>query len=106
MKSHYMHVLITHYRWPLVLGLILCAASPSFHSFGVFSAWMAMGLGATGGTFREWRSEPGLWMLSVFFLSIFAPLWAILISGIVLDVMRQGFAPPPLLHLLDFSIGA
>ncbi len=49
-----------------------------------------MWLGACGGSFCQWRKEPGLWMLSGLFLAITFPPFAILAYGSISDVTQAG----------------
>jgi len=39
-------------------------------SFGVVTGFMAIWMGACGGTFQAWRCDKGLWMLSALFLTM------------------------------------
>jgi hypothetical protein len=52
------------------------------------SCWMATWLGACGACFRDWREEPGLWMLSGLFLAVSLSGFMILGAGLVSDIAR------------------
>ena len=43
----------------------------------VVSAWTLGGLGAMSGSFDNWRTERGLWMLAALFLLIFGGFFAL-----------------------------
>ena len=66
--------LITHFVWAIPIGAILIGLSRTFDGLGFVTGAGLVGLGASAGTFRDWREEPGLWMLSVFFLAQFFPM--------------------------------
>jgi hypothetical protein len=54
---------------------------------------MAIWLGALAGSFRQWREEPGLWMLSALFLVMCCTFWALMTWSRIMDIIRQVQAP-------------
>lgn len=51
------------------------------------SAVMLVGLGAMGGSFSKWRTEPGLWMLGALFLTSFGSLHVLFVYHSVMDAI-------------------
>ena len=74
--------------WYLFGGLALVLLHEPLHSFLFLTGFFALWLGACGGTFPSWRSEPGLWMLSALFLVISAGLYGIFTYHHVADFLR------------------
>ncbi len=49
------------------------------------SSVMFVALGAMGGSFSEWRTERGLWMLGALFLTIFGAIHVLLLYHATID---------------------
>jgi hypothetical protein len=96
--------LLRHAHWFLFGGLLLGALSRFAEGFGVISATMAVGLGASAGVFRQWRTDPGLWMLAALFLLLFGSCYGIMLYGELHDLW-QGKGNAGCLVWCDFSLG-
>ncbi len=68
------------------------------------SAAMMCGLGAMSGSFREWRTERGLWMLGALFLIIFGVFYAVITYNQVTDWVAGRTALPGIMAI-DWFIG-
>ena len=78
-----------------------CCARLGLH--GIITSTVAVGLGATGAVFVQFRTDRGLWMLAVLFISILSAVYGICIVGEARDVLRN--APqPPLALVIDYSV--
>lgn len=62
--------IIRQYRWWILGGACLAFLGFRLDGFGVMTGFMAIWLGACGGTFGAWRDDKGLWMLSALFLAL------------------------------------
>ena len=96
--------LITHLVWAIPIGVILMGLSRTFDGCGGFTGFSLVWLGASAGAFRDWREEPGLWMLSGFFLAQVFPVTMIFGYGLVEDVFRPAPASCPGYCRYDFSV--
>lgn len=67
-------------RWHLIVGGLalmgLVLALPPGWGTGFFSGFMIFSLGIYAMWFQKYRSDPGLWMLSVLLTVLLAPGWA------------------------------
>jgi len=70
-------------------GIALVLLHKPLDSFLFLTGLFALWLGACGGTFRSWRTERGLWMLSALFLLISAGLYGIFAYHHVADFLRD-----------------
>ena len=65
--------------WRYLLGgmLVMCFALmlPRGWGIGLFSGFMLCSLGIYGLVFRNWRFDPGLWMLAILLTVTLAPCW-------------------------------
>ena len=86
--------LIARYRWIMLLGLLLLGLSRVLDGFGLITGWMAIWLGASGGSFGQYRKDSGLWMLSGLFLMIVLPGFAVLACGPISDIARAHVPSP------------
>ena len=91
-------------RWYLLVGLVLICLSRFTDGFGIISAIMAGGLGASGAVFRQWRSEPGLWMLAGLFLLLLGSAYGVMLYGELRDLWQRN-ARPGWEVWVDFSLG-
>lgn len=60
------------------LGFALMAlpwALPPGWGLGLFSGFVLVSLGLYGFMFRNWRTEPGLWMLAILLTALLGPAW-------------------------------
>jgi hypothetical protein len=62
--------IIRRYRWWILGGACLAFLGSRLDGFGVITGFMAIWLGACGGTFGAWRDDKGLWVLSALFLAL------------------------------------
>ncbi len=92
MKTKLVDWVIQEARWLMLGGLALFLASRHLGGVGLVTGWTAMWLGTCGGSFRQWRLEPGLWMLSGLFLTISLVSFVVLAYGSVSDIV-QAHAP-------------
>jgi hypothetical protein len=76
--------------WLLLGGFVDYLASQYSGVVGSFTGWMAMGLGASGAMFCQWRKEPGLWMPSGLFLAINLPIFVVIVYGPLSDLAQAG----------------
>ncbi len=97
MRHVYAEILISCYRWPMLIGFILLVVS-RFVDFGQITGWMAIWLGACDGSFPRWRDEPGLWMASGLFLA----LSSVGLAVFVLVQFQEAFQPGQV-HSLSLS---
>ena len=71
---------IVRFRRPIFLGGLALMAQPFVlpqgWSVGVLSGFMLFSLGIYGFAFRNWRTEPGLWMLAALLAVTWGPCWA------------------------------
>jgi hypothetical protein len=104
MSPYRIDKIIFNYRWIMLGGAVLIALSSSFDCPGVIAGTMAVALGASGGSFRQWRTEAGLWMLSTLFLVFFSLICAAFAYARITDFLQQGL-PLAFGSSLDFSIG-
>ena len=87
--------------------LIEWAALPMLAGIACWFAGLAMsgvmlfGLGAMGGSFDDYRTEKGIWMLGALFFTLFGALYAFLIVASVAD-MIAGRGPVGLLAVDAF----
>ena len=95
MSPTFCQFLISHYRWPLLLGVFSFIASRWFDGFGIITGFMAIWLGSAAGCFHRWREEPGLWMLSALILAMCSTFYAFMTWGRIMDIRRQGQVPFP-----------
>ena len=102
LKTKYVEWVIYNARWLLLGGLVDYLASQHFGVVGIFTGWMAMGLGASGAIGCQWRKEPGLWMLSGLFLAINLLIFAVLVYGSLSDLAQ---AAAPSLSAFDIWFG-
>jgi hypothetical protein len=82
--------ILRNFRWLILGGLVLSLTCRHLGWVGTFTGGAAIWLGACGGAFRQWRIEPGLWMLSGLFLALTLPAFAILASGSISEVAQAG----------------
>jgi hypothetical protein len=82
-------MLISHYRWLMLIGVVLFVVSPSV-GFGEVTGWMAIWLGTCGGAFPRWRDDPGLWMLSGLFLALSCAVLVFFVSAQLQEVFQPG----------------
>jgi hypothetical protein len=71
--------LVRRRKIAFVAGVTLMAiamALPRGWGIGLFTGFMLASLGIYGLAFRNWRTEPGLWMLAGFLTIVLAPCWA------------------------------
>ncbi|MFI5456355.1 MAG: hypothetical protein ACHRXM_12980 [Isosphaerales bacterium] len=92
MKTKLVEWVIYNARWLLLGGLAFYLASYHLGGFGTATGSMAMWLGGCGATFRQWRHEAGLWMLSGLCLAISLPIFAGLAYDSIWDI-AQARAP-------------
>jgi hypothetical protein len=64
---------------------------------------MAVWLGACGGSFRRWRDEHGLWMLSGMFLAFSCVAFTLFVAMVIDEAVRTG---PACFSVLDCSTAA
>lgn len=72
-------LLVRNRRSLILWGTALMAtaiALPRGWGFGLFTGFMLASLGIYCYAFRNWRSEPGVWMLAGFLTVVLAPCWA------------------------------
>lgn len=81
------------YHRPLLAGLALAPLAWRLDGAGVLTAFMAIWLGACGGSLGAWRTERGLWMLAGLFLAIGATVYGLIQVGSVRDLLRGRRAP-------------
>jgi hypothetical protein len=70
---------VLHNRTEFACGVTLIAtalALPRGWGIGFFTGFMLASLGIYCFVFRNWRTEPGLWMLASFLTVALAPCWA------------------------------
>ncbi len=71
--------IVNNRRLIFVGGLALMSQPfvlPQGWSVGVLSGFMLFSLGIYGFAFRNWRTEPGLWMLATLLVVTWGPCWA------------------------------
>ena len=73
--------------------------------YGVITAGYAVCLGASGATLKNWRTEPGLWMLAVLSLLIFGSVEMCIILSELWDAFR-GAQPVNVGVTIDVSIAS
>ena len=61
---------------------------------GILSCFAALYLGATSGSVRSYRTEPGIWMLAMLFVCITAPIWTIFMLADIVPALRGTRAMP------------
>ncbi|MEM8667719.1 MAG: hypothetical protein AAGG48_09405 [Planctomycetota bacterium] len=71
--------IITFAALPMLLG-VAC----SFCGLGT-TGMMLFGLGVMGGSFTEYRTEHGIWMLGSLFLAVFAAIYAAFVFFTAVD---------------------
>src|SRR5436309_3242492 len=86
----------------MLVGMVLLALSRSFDGLGVITGSIAIWLGATAGSFGQWRQEPGLWMLSVLNFGMSALVWMCFVNSRIMDIVLRGRPPLPSLSDLGF----
>jgi len=101
MRTKLVEWVIFNARWLMLGGLVLGLAGGRFGGLGAVTCWMAVWLGTCGATFRRWRDEPGLWMLSGLFLAITLPGVAILTWGMISEIAQARVPSLP-----DYDIGS
>ncbi len=99
-------MLTIHSFWPLLIGLILMVLSRFFGGLGGITGVALMALGASGGSLRHWRKEPGLWMLSAFFLGLYFPTAMLLTYGLLEEICGRSSSPHPGPIFYDFSVAS
>lgn len=70
--------IVCRYRRHTILGLTLIMLPfvlPRGWGAGFFSGYMLFSLGVYSLWFRNWRTEPGLWMLAVFLTIVLGTSW-------------------------------
>lgn len=65
---------------------------------------MVISLGACGGSFGQYRKEPGLWMLSGMFLALSCALLAIFTYALGEEIFRLGRVVLPSPTHYDFAV--
>ncbi len=97
--------LIARGHWFLPAGFALFWLASWFDGLGVVTGFAAVCLGSCCGCFQKWKTEPGLWILSGFFLVILGPISIMLMLARIDDFVRQvpGLSP---LNALDFSFAS
>lgn len=86
-------------------GLLAFAAGGLCWLLGfAVSTMMLVGLGAMAGSFTEWRTERGLWMLGALFLVIFSGFYCVVTYHQIADWIA-GRAPLQGLMAVDWFIG-
>jgi hypothetical protein len=84
----------------MLAGMVLLVVGVRFFDgVGLFSAEALLCLGAMGGSFGNWRREPGLWMLSVLFFALFLLLGTVICSASVWDILRGRSSPTSPSHI-------
>jgi hypothetical protein len=96
---------VVRYSGLLILsGMLLAFASVQCDTAGAITGTFAIALGAAGGSLARWRTERGLWMLAVLFLTIYCAIYVLVSLGQILDWIRGVRNPEPSL-IIDFSFG-
>lgn len=72
----------------ILAGMLLGVLSAHLNLPGTICSVHLIGLGAMGGTFRDWRTEHGLWMLAALFLVINCGIYSLMVFGEVRDILR------------------
>ena len=70
--------LIVHNRPVIMLGGLVIMVFPLVlgFGFGLLSGFMLFSLGSNCPFFRNWRSEPGVWMIAILLAVTLGPCWA------------------------------
>lgn len=71
--------MVSHWRSYLfasVVVILVVVALPVGLKTGGFSGFMLFSLGIYSMALRKWRSEPGIWMLATFLVSLLVPICA------------------------------
>jgi hypothetical protein len=102
---------IQRYRQSMLLGALLIALAlltgrGNVPGFGIVCGTMAVGLGAMGPVFAAWRSERGLWMLSLLFLVPSVALYAVFEYEDVKSLAAGPRRLSGILEVLDFVVAA
>ncbi len=97
-------MLTNHCSWPILIGLILMVLSRPSGGLGGITGLALISLGASAGSLRSWRKEPGLWMLSAFFLGIFFPIVMLLACGLVEEIRQRSSPDHPGSSFYDSSV--
>lgn len=107
--------IVSHWRRYLfasVVVILVVAALPAGLKTGGFSGFMLFSLGIYGMALRKWRSEPGIWMLAAFLVTVLVPIcayfeywhWQSLFArnpnGFTWDEIRKSLDALIALHLL------
>ena len=87
--------LINRARWYFLLAVALILLEFAY-GIGSASAVMAIGLAATGGSLRSWRTERGLWMLSALFLVLNGVIYCVIEYGQLRDLFDGRHSPWPI----------
>ena len=94
---------VLRYGTPILLaGMALTAVSSLCDTPGLITAVFAVGLGATAGALRNWRSERGLWMLAFLLLVLNCVIYGLMLIGQFGDLIR-GVAQPELGVSIDVA---
>lgn len=73
----------------IILGIALVMNAVRNHGPGISSAMHLMSLGGFAALTREWRREPGIWMLATFFGVFYGALWTLHQWGTLNDIFKQ-----------------
>jgi len=88
MPPRRVETVIRHSRWYMLAGAALLLQALLLNTPGVISGVVAVGLGACGAVFSAWRRDAGLWMLSLLFLAMLGPVYAILEYESLVEIFR------------------
>ncbi len=97
--------LIGRGHWFLLSGFALFWLASWFEGLGLVTGVAAVCLGSCCGCFQKWRTDPGLWLLSGFFLVMLGPLCLLLFLMRIRDFVRQVPELSPL-NALEFSLAS
>ncbi len=90
--------------WLILFGILVALVSTQLVFAPVIIALFAIGLGASGRTFEQWRTERGLWMLAVLFLLMNCGFYVLITVGQLNDILGAARAFD-LMLFIDFTIG-
>jgi hypothetical protein len=76
-------------RWWMLGGIGLLAITLNAGGKGIFTSVMMITIGACGGSFRTWREDKGLWMLSCLFFVLFLLIYVGVVLGRLSDFVRH-----------------
>jgi len=94
-------------RWfrPLLLGAMIgLFLTTRLEIPGLIACIFLGSLGAAGGSFAQYRTNRGLWILAIVFLLMYGLIYAMFTFGQIQDLLRNA-ARPPIGDAVDLTLG-